>query len=119
MELIKIVTAIGLFVALPGCGNEPTIYGKAWDDYQAAIKPYSYYWIKNGVTQEQKRADSKACGAGPSATELDNVDFPNTDLQKYKRAGDPNDIAAVWRFRHIWDACMTAKGYRRMAKPSP
>jgi hypothetical protein len=121
MKYATLILLIALTLSLSGCLYGQCINGPCSLERKKlleSIKPYSYYWVKDGVTQEQKRTDSKACGAGPTNNMIDNADPPYEDLDKYKRPRDLNDIKAEWRYRSVWDACMTTKGYHRMAKPA-
>ena len=64
--LLKMGMFLGLPLALSGC-----LYGQCMDGpcaferarYLKSIKAYGEHWVKEGVTVDQKRADSWACGA--------------------------------------------------------
>ena len=100
-----------LSLSLTGCGTQVPLSGKAFDDYQKSIKSYGEYWVKDGVTVEQKRRDSRACGAAPNNWSADRPDFKPAEIEAARRPEDPNIGAAVHRLRSSWGQCMKAKGY--------
>jgi len=100
-----------LSLSLTGCGTQVPLSGKAFDDYQKSIKSYGEYWVKDGVTVEQKRRDSWGCGAAPNITAADRATFKPAEIAAARRPEDPNDIAAFGRLQDQWGQCMKAKGY--------
>jgi hypothetical protein len=76
-----------------------------------SIKPYAHYWVKEGVTVEEKRRDSWACGAGPSEFDADRVDFTPAQIKAERRPEEKNDFAARGRLSQRWVECMRSKGY--------
>jgi len=80
-------------------------------DRVKAIKAYGEYWVKDGMTIEQRRKDSWACGAAPNIRSADIPDFTPAEIQAARRPEDPNDIAGIHRLRQTWGDCMKSKGY--------
>ncbi|MDX1573163.1 MAG: hypothetical protein R3341_04000 [Methylophaga sp.] len=100
-----------LMSGLYGCGNQVALSGKAYDDYQKALKPYAYYWEKPEMTLESRRLDSWECGAGPTIYAADNVVFsPETEAAERKPEEDTN-MPANSRLSAKWVQCMKYKGY--------
>ena len=74
-------------------------------------KPYGIHWTKEGITEEQRRKDSWACGAAETPLAADHVIFSKEQLQREKRPDDKDDFAPRTRLTKAWIACMQAKGY--------
>ena len=72
------------------------------------IKPYLHYWVKEGVTTEQRREDSVSCGGSRSDTHPHGVND-----RKEKKLMLPGET--VWETRErivkAWKDCMENKGY--------
>jgi hypothetical protein len=72
------------------------------------IKPYLHYWLKEGVTTEQRREDSVSCGGSRSDTHPHGVND-----RKEKKLMLPGET--VWETRErivkAWKDCMESKGY--------
>jgi len=75
-------------------------------------KPYGIHWIKEGMTEEQRRRDSWACGAAKTPHAADHVVFGKEQLQREKHPDDEDDFASRTRLTKAWIACMRAKGYQ-------
>jgi hypothetical protein len=75
---------------------------------QQEIKPYLHYWLKEGVTTEQRREDSVSCGGSRSDTHPHGVND-----RKEKKLMLPGET--VWETRErivkAWKDCMESKGY--------
>lgn len=73
------------------------------------IKPYLHYWVKEGVTSEQRREDSVSCGGSRSDTHPHGVN--DRDERKLMLPGE-----TIWKTRErisiAWANCMKDKGYR-------
>lgn len=108
-RLLWVVLCPGLL--LIGCGTQVPLSGKAFDDYMKSIKPYGTYWVKEGMTVEQRRRDSWACGAAPSNDGADDVVFIREKIKAEMRPEDKDDFAAQGRLSRAWVECMKAKGY--------
>ena len=96
------------------CGPQtPAAYCDS-DAYEklAHPAPYGTHWVKDGITVEQRRKDSWACGAAKTIHAADHVVFEKEKENLEKRSEDPNDIAAYLRLRASWVKCMELKGYR-------
>lgn len=106
---------LGLPILLSGC-----LYGQCMNGacalereaYLKSIKAYGEHWVKEGVTAEQKRSDSWACGAARTTLAADHVVFSPEALQSEKRAGDKDDFAPRTRLTKSWIACMESRGYQ-------
>jgi hypothetical protein len=104
-----------LCLLLAGCGIGgfwmTGISGQAREDYLKSIKAYGEYWVKEGMTVEQRRRDSWDCGAGSSEFEADRVDFTPAQIKAERRPEEKDDFAARGRLRQRWVECMRSKGY--------
>ncbi|HEY0269290.1 MAG TPA: hypothetical protein VGC12_08665 [Methyloradius sp.] len=106
---MKIVAQCGLFVwlsfLLGGCCMLECI-GQLTPD-----KPYGTHWSKAGITEEQRREDSRACGATGTPLAADHVIFSKEQLQQEKHPDEKDDFAPRTRLTKSWIACMESKGY--------
>jgi hypothetical protein len=104
-----------LSLLLAGCGIGgfwmEGISGQAREEYLKSIKPYAHYWVKEGVTVEEKRRDSWACGAAPTIIGADGPIFTDEQIKAAKHPEEQHDIAAVRRLEDAWGKCMRSKGY--------
>lgn len=73
------------------------------------IKPYLHYWVKVGVTAEQRREDSVSCGGSRADTAPNSVN--DRAERKQMLPGE-----TIWETRKrisiAWENCMKDKGYR-------
>jgi hypothetical protein len=97
---------------LLGCGTQLALSGKAREDYLKSIRPYGTYWVKDGMTAEQRRRDSWACGAAPTAHAADHVAFSAEQLRRERHADEHDNFGSRERLTKEWVACMKSKGYR-------
>ena len=74
-------------------------------------KPYGSLWVKDGVTAEQKRQDSWACGALPIPDAENRPAFSDEKIRAEKHPEDRNNTRAYLRLTKAWSECMKAKGY--------
>jgi hypothetical protein len=75
-------------------------------------KPYGARWIKEGMTKEQRREDSWACGAARTTIGADGPVFDRDQLEKERLPEDKDDIVGPHgRLTDRWSACMQSKGY--------
>ena len=112
MRTCRIGVALSFGFLLTGCGiGGHTMTGMVLEKDLKAIKSYGEYWVKDGVTVEQKRRDSWGCGAAPNITAADRATFKPAEIAAARRPEDPNDIAAFGRLQDKWGQCMKAKGY--------
>lgn len=74
-------------------------------------KPYGAHWIKEGMTKEQRREDSWACGAARTAYAADKPVFDRDQLEKERLPEDKNDYGPDGRLTDRWSSCMQSKGY--------
>jgi hypothetical protein len=112
MRVFFIGIALLFTLLLTGCGiGGYSMTGMVLEKDLKSIKSYGEYWVKEGMTVEQKRRDSWACGAALNITSADRPDFTPAEIQAAKRTEDPNDIAAIHRLRQAWGECMKSKGY--------
>ncbi len=75
------------------------------------IKPYLHYWVKEGVTPEQRRQDSWDCGAGETKYGADHVAFSRERANAERKLEEKDDIAARKRLADRWVVCMKSRGY--------
>lgn len=97
---------------LTGCGTQVPLSGKAYDDYIKSIKPYSEYWVREGLTVEGRREDSWACGAARTVHGASHVIFSDEQEKAERRPEEKDNFAARRRLSQAWVECMKAKGYR-------
>lgn len=93
-----------LSFVLTGCG-----IGGMWmngNPFPTPIKPYLENWEKNGVTSEERREDSFACGGS------------RDDRQPFSRGNEKTLMLpgeTIWQTRERlgieWANCMRRKGY--------
>ncbi|MBX9800871.1 MAG: hypothetical protein K2Y13_15545 [Burkholderiaceae bacterium] len=98
----SIVFCFSIF--LSGCG-----IGGMWmngNPFPAPIKPYLENWEKKGVTPEERRDDSFACGGS------------RDDRKPFSRGNEATLMLpgeTIWdtytRLGNAWANCMRAKGY--------
>lgn len=74
-------------------------------------QPYSTHWVKNEITDIQRREDSWACGAANTTLAADHVIFSKEQLKQEKKPSEIDDFSARTRLTKIWIACMKTKGY--------
>lgn len=105
-EFGLLLVVLSLSSALFGCGIEPALSGRAYDEYQKSIKSYGDYWVKAGMTKARQREDWMACGGRANGAYSSDAPSGSTnevlskaDKKKRKALGD----------------CMSAKGYRSSA----
>ncbi|MCM8566982.1 hypothetical protein [Thauera linaloolentis] len=106
---IIILTIFCIPHLLLGCG-----IGGFWmegNPFHEKSQPYGTHWIKKGVTIEQRREDSWACGAAKTALAADHVIFSKEQLQHTKHPDGKDDFAPRTRLTKAWIACMESKGY--------
>jgi hypothetical protein len=100
--------AIALLVLLTGCG-----IGGVWlDPSNAASRPpdpFLSHWIKEGMTRENRRNDSWACGAAPTVYAADYAVFSREQYSGAKSVKEDSEIGE--RLRKQWMVCMESKGY--------
>ena len=91
------------------CGPQTPIAYCDKEAYEklAHPKPYGTFWIKDGVSDEQRLLDIKECG-GNSV----DVKFTLEQYQFFREPKDKDDIPAFFRLRTAWEQCMALKGYR-------
>jgi hypothetical protein len=80
------------------------------------IKPYGAHWVKEGMTQEQRRTDSWACGTANTAHAADHVVFSKEQQKQEMRSDESDDSLANIRLTKAWIKCMAAKDYRYQAQ---
>ena len=97
-------------IFLSGCG-----IGGYWMEGNPSmgrdIKPYLHYWVKEGVTAEQRREDSANCGGSNSDTHPDSVSQQYE--QEIKRSNE-TIFETRKRINQLWRECMEQKGYSYM-----
>lgn len=104
--------ALCLSLTLSGCGiGGYTMTGMVLDKDLKSIKSYGEYWVKDGVTVEQKRRDAWDCGAAPHNYGADHVSFTHEKIKAEMRPGEPDYMAARSRLTQAWVECMKFKGY--------
>lgn len=110
MSNIRLGLIIALAILSSACG-----VGGFWMNGNPSvgknIKPYISIWVKEGMTEERRRADSWACGAGPTGYGADNISFSDEQMRVERRPGERDNIVAYDRLRQKWRTCMEAKGY--------
>ncbi len=97
--------------ALNACGTQVTLSGKAYEEYQEALKPYLFYWEIPGKTIEGKRIDSWDCGAAPTVHAAEHVVFSPETINAEKRPEEERNKPAIDRLTVKWVECMKDKGY--------
>lgn len=107
----KWISLIVMF-ACTGCGSQIAISGKERTEYLRSIKPYGAHWVKEGMTQESRRADSWDCGAAQTVIGADRPVFPDAVIDSERKPSDQNDFGPRARLLERWSACMTSKGYQ-------
>ena len=97
-----------LFISalLTGCGIEPALSGKAYEDYVKSIKHYIEWWDKPGMTVEGRRQDWMECGGTSEG------DFrpPARKFEEMTRLGVTESIAYT-RLESDMQRCIINKGY--------
>lgn len=111
MKMFLYFSLLMSVVVLYGCGNQVALSGKAYDDYQKALKPYAYYWQKPQMTVESRRLDSWDCGTAPTLHAAEHVVFSNEVILSEQRKGERDYQLARERLRMKWVECMKDKGY--------
>jgi hypothetical protein len=110
----KIIISITVLLSLTGClygqcMNGPCAFERA--EIIANIKPYGAHWIKEGMTREQRRQDSWACGAYNNVYSADHVVFSKEQRSAARLPSDQNDYGPDGRLTKQWVACMRSKDY--------
>ena len=110
MKVLNFLICTGLLcVTLSGCG-----IGGYWMNGNPNIGPsypYGAHWIKEGMTREQRRQDSWACGAYNNVYSADNVVFSKEQRSSARLPSDQNDYGPDGRLTKQWIACMRSKDY--------
>jgi hypothetical protein len=103
MKQIRIFVMSCLILLMTGCGIEPALSGKAFDDYQKSIQPYIAYWKKAGMTDESRLEDWLVCGGNGNGT------FSWKVMEQFPGEGDEQSSR---RQRDEFQRCMISSGYR-------
>ena len=102
-------------MCLGACGIGPHqmngVSGRERTEYLNSIKPYGAHWVKEGMTREDRKQDSWACGAARTEVGAVHPVFPEDELKAAKLPDDLNDILAISRLTKNWASCMRTKGY--------
>lgn len=113
MRFLVRVFALLIVLPLSGCMTCMSSWCLGDETYQRLLhpKPYGTHWIKDGMTEEQRRADSWACGAAPTVLAADHVVFTKEQERIERRPEEKDDFGANERLTKTWIACMRSKGY--------
>ena len=102
MKPASILVLPCFLILVTGCGIEPALSGKAFDDYQKSIKPYIAYWHKEGMTEESRLHDWVACGGHPDG---------GFRLDRNKRQSGESTDTFQTRLEFEFQRCMIRTGY--------
>ena len=110
----NIVASMWILFILSGCLYGQCMNGPCALERERLIrntKPYGAHWIKEGMTKEQRREDSWACGATRTVLAADHVIFSSEQRESVRTAGEEGSFGPDGRLLDQWRSCMASRGY--------